>query len=95
MEPYSIFYNDLLIHHCVVPLLRWRRLTDKSKFENLLNDLFLLFLLTFLMRHAIIQMLIYGHRRQSTVALMCRIRCPSELGLLCLQYPSYIFWRKL
>jgi hypothetical protein len=23
------------------------------------------------------------HRRQSAVALICRIRCPSELGLLC------------
>ena len=26
-----------------------------------------------------------GHRRQSAVALKCRIRCPSELGLLCVQ----------
>ncbi len=25
--------GDLLIHHFVVPLLRWRRLFDKSKFE--------------------------------------------------------------
>jgi hypothetical protein len=27
--------GDLLIHHFVVPLLRWRRLTDKSKFAAL------------------------------------------------------------
>ena len=26
--------NDLLIHRVAVPLLRWRRLTDKSKFER-------------------------------------------------------------
>ena len=25
------------------------------------------------------------HRRQSTVVFKCRIRCPSELGLLCVQ----------
>ncbi len=25
--------GDLLIHHFVVPLLRWRRLFDKSKFD--------------------------------------------------------------
>jgi hypothetical protein len=29
--------NDLLIHRVAVPLLRWRRLTDKSKFENIYN----------------------------------------------------------
>ena len=27
----------------------------------------------------------YGHRRQNTVVFNCRIRCPSELGLLCVQ----------
>ena len=33
-----------------------------------------------------------GHRRQDTVVFNCRIRCPSELGLLLfLQYPSFIF----
>jgi hypothetical protein len=32
-EPYHKSANDLLIHHFVVPLLRWRRLFDKSKFE--------------------------------------------------------------
>ena len=35
--------------------------------------------------------LIICHRRQSTVVLNCRIRCPSELGLLHLQDLSSIF----
>jgi hypothetical protein len=33
-EPYHKSANALLIHHFVVPLLRWRRLTYKSKFER-------------------------------------------------------------
>ena len=35
------------------------------------------------------------HRRQNTVVFKCRIRCPSELGLLHLQDLSsiFIFWR--
>jgi hypothetical protein len=37
-EPYHKSANALLIHHFVVPLLRWRRLFDKSKFEGLLNS---------------------------------------------------------
>ena len=33
----------------------------------------------------------YGHRRRNAVAFNCRIRCPSELGLLLWQCPSFIF----
>ena len=35
MKTYSKFVNDLLIHRVAVPLLRWRRLFDKSKFETI------------------------------------------------------------
>ena len=37
------------------------------------------------------------HRRQNTVVFNCRIRCPSELGLLLLQDSSsiFLFWRKI
>ena len=34
VEPYYSTANDLLIHRVAVPLLRWRRLIDKSKFER-------------------------------------------------------------
>ena len=33
-KPYCKSANDLLIHRVAVPLLRWRRLFDKSKFEH-------------------------------------------------------------
>ena len=36
--------------------------------------------------------LIVSHRRQNTVVFNCRIRCPSELGLLHLRNPSSIFF---
>ena len=36
VEPHYSTANDLLIHRIAVPLLRWRRLTDKSKFELLM-----------------------------------------------------------